>query len=86
MTDDIRPDEFPDFDPWLIPLHGASPITSADAGETPPVLGVAGPGAELVDSSQVLPTSDSSPGPALPFPPDDDVPTEGFHPRLRRSA
>ena len=70
MTDQSRPD--PDVDPWVIPLHEPPPApTSADAG-TPPVLGVVGPGAET---------------PPLELPDDEDeLPTEGFHPRLRRSA
>jgi hypothetical protein len=91
MTDPTRPDPdaVPDVDPWVIPLHGAaSPATSADAGATPPLLGVGGPGAETVPPSPTpVAPLDGYAGPTLDLPPDEDeLPTEGFHPRLRRSA
>lgn len=67
-------DDLPDDDsnPWTIPLHGAAvPITSADAGPSPPAT-PPGPAAEV-------------PPMATPF--GNDIPTDiGFHPRLRRSA
>jgi hypothetical protein len=74
MTDESRFDADADaeVDPWVIPLHEVPPLpTSADAG-TPPVLGIVGPGVE-------------SP-PLGPADEEDELPTEGFHPRLRRSA
>jgi hypothetical protein len=91
MTDRTRPDPdtVPDVDPWVIPLHGAtSPTSSADAGATPPLLGVVGPGAE---APPPVPTPasplDGYVGHTLDLPQDEDeLPTEGFHPRLRRSA
>jgi hypothetical protein len=91
MTDRTRPDPdaVPDVDPWVIPLHGASSSpTSADAGATPPLLGIVGPGSE---APPPVPTPaaplDGYTGPTLDVPQDDDeLPTEGFHPRLRRSA
>lgn len=88
MTESIRPDDVPDFDPWVIPLHGvAFRPTSADAGDAAPALGVPGPGAEVPLPQPVAPPgSETSPLPALTFLSGDELPSEGFHPRLKRSA
>jgi hypothetical protein len=84
MTDDTDPID--DADSWVIPLHGTPfPPTSADSGAAPPILGVAGPAAEVPPlPPAVLNHSDGS----LPYLPaeEEELPTEGFHPRLRRSA
>jgi hypothetical protein len=77
-----------EVDPWVIPLHGAVfPVTSADAGATPPILGVAGPGAEGVPSMYVATLLEGYAGSSTTDCQDDDeIPYLGFHPRLRRSA
>lgn len=89
MTDDDQQPEFPEIDPWVIPVSGdVLPPGSAAAGDVPPVASVIGPGSRPMPvPSAPYPSDDDQHDPSILFPPtEDELPTEGFHPRLRRSA
>jgi len=87
MTDESLPDEYAEIDPWVIPLPEVSSARASEpAGSTPPgpLTRVTGAAAEPAPSDFHQP---ADPGVAFPLVPDDEeFPTEGFHPRLRRSA
>jgi hypothetical protein len=67
----MNPDFEPDADePWAIPLHGA--IVPFPASEPPATIAFSG---ETADE----------PPPSIPLrPEDDEIPSEGYFPQLRR--